>query len=82
VKDDLIGKVIHFYDKLEVAIVRLDKKIKVGDKLKFVKGDNIFEQEVSSMQIEHKPIHEGKKGEEVGIKVNQKISSGSLVYLV
>jgi len=82
VKDDLIGKVIHFYDGLGVAIVRLDKKIKVSDKLKFVKGDNSFEQEISSMQIEHKPILEGKKGEEVGIKVNQKISNGSLVYLI
>ncbi len=81
-KDELIGKVIHFYDKLEVAIVRLDKKIKVGDKLKFVKGNNSFEQEVLSMQIEHKPILEGKKGEEVGIKVNQKIPNGTLVYLV
>jgi len=82
VKDDLIGKVIHFYDKLGVAIVRLDKKIKAGDKLKFAKGDNSFEQEVLSMQIEHKPILEGKKGEEVGIKVDQKAPDGSLVYLV
>ena len=81
-KDDLVGKVIHFYDKMGVAIVRLNKKIKVGDKLKFVKGDNSFEQEVSSMQIEHKPILEGKKGLEVGVKVNQKTLDGTLVYLV
>ena len=79
---DLVGKVVHFYDKIGVAIVRLNKKIKVGDKLKFVKGDNSIDQTVNSMQIEHELIEEGKKGQEVGIKVNKKVRDGTLVYLV
>jgi len=80
-KKDLVGKVIHYYDKIGVAIVRLGKALKAGDKVKFVKGDNVFEQIVSSMQIEHIQLPEGKKGQEVGIKVDQPTKEGTLVYL-
>ncbi|KKR02784.1 MAG: hypothetical protein UT26_C0019G0001, partial [Microgenomates group bacterium GW2011_GWC1_39_12] len=41
-KEKPIGKVIHFYDKINVAIVKLDKKLSVGEKVKFVKGDSVF----------------------------------------
>lgn len=81
-KRDLAGKVVHFYDKLGVAIVKLERKVKLGDKLKFVKGDNSFEQEVSSMQLEHKSIEEGGKGQEIGLKVDQKTPEGTLAYFV
>lgn len=81
-KDNLIGKVIHYYDKIEVAVVELKKKLKVGDKVKFVHRENSFEQGVESMQLEHVQITEGKKGQEVAIKVDKKVSSGTLVYLV
>ncbi len=81
-KKDLVGKVIHYYDKIGVAIVRLGKALKAGDKVKFVKGDNVFEQIVSSMQVEHAQIPQGKKGDEVGIKVNQEAKDGTLVYSV
>lgn len=77
---DLIGKVIHYYDKIGVAIVQLKKTIKIGDKLKFTKGNNSFDQIVDSMQIEHQLINEGKTGQEIGIKVNQQALEGTLVY--
>ena len=76
-----VGKVIHYYDKLGVAIVRLEKKLAAGDKVKFVKGDSVFEQVVESMEIEHGKLTEGKKGDEVGIKVDQTAREGTLVYL-
>lgn len=77
---DLIGKVVHYYDKIGVAIVRLEKGLKVGDKVKFVKGDDSFEQVVDSMQVEHASIPEGKKSQEIGIKVNKEAREGTLVY--
>ena len=77
---DLVGKVIHYYDKIGVAIVKLEKGIKTGDKVKFVHGDNSFEQTVESMQLEHAQIDSGKKGDEVAIKVEQETKDGTLVY--
>lgn len=79
--DVLIGKVIHYYDKIGVAIVRLSKKLGVGDKIKFVKGNTIFEQTVGSMQVEHASLTEAKPGSEVGIKVDRTAKEETEVYL-
>lgn len=79
--DVLVGKVIHYYDKIGVAIVRLKKKLGVGDKIKFVKGDTVFEQTVGSMQIEHASLTKAKPGSEVGIKVDRSAKEGTEVYL-
>ena len=80
-KSDLIGKVIHYYDKIGVAVIDLKKSLKVGDKIKFVRGENIVEQQVESMQLEHIQVPTGKKGQEIAIKVDEKVGSGTLVYL-
>jgi len=39
--DKAIGKVVHYYDKLGVAIIDLEKGgLKVGDELKFKRGED------------------------------------------
>jgi U32 family peptidase len=79
-KKDLIGKVIHYYDKIGVAVIKLEKGLKAEDKVKFTKDDNSFEQIIESMQLDHKPVTSGKKGEEVAIKVDQVVKSGTEIY--
>ena len=77
-----LGKVIHYYDKIGVVVVKLSKAIKTGDNVKFVKGDKEFEQKVESMQLEHETVKAGKKGEEVAMKVNQEVKKGTEVLSV
>ncbi len=77
-----IGKVTHYYGNIGVAIIELSDKLAVGDKVKFVQGDKEVEQTVGSMQMEHKEVDSAKKGDIVGVKVDQKISDGVEVYLV
>lgn len=79
-KSVLLGKVIHYYDKIGVAVVKLSKAIKTGDNVKFVHGDKEFEQSVLSMQLEHEAIKAGKKGEEVAMKVDQEVKSGTEIF--
>lgn len=79
-KKDLIGKVIHYYDKIGVAVIQLKKSLKAGDKVKFEKGDSSFEQTIGSMQLEHEQVESGKKKEEIAVKVDQIVKSGALVY--
>jgi len=67
-----IGKVIHYYGKVGVAIVRLEDELKLGDRVKFEKGEHAFEQEVGSMEKEYKPVEEAHAGDEVGMKVDEK----------
>jgi len=77
-----IGKVIHYYDNISVAIVKLEKKLSVGKTVKFVKGDNVFKQTVESMEIKHGKLTEAKPGDEVGIKVDKTAKEGTLMYAV
>ena len=79
-KDDLIGKVIHYYDKIGVAVIKLNKPLKVGESIKFVHGENEFTQSIESMQLEHAQVESGKKGQEVAVKVDKETKSGAQVY--
>lgn len=77
-----IGKVIHYYDKVMVAVVRLSGKLAVGDMVKVVKGDDDFAMKVESMQVDHEPVNAGKKGDEVAIKVDSPTKEGAIVFKV
>ena len=76
----LLGKVIHYYDKIGVAVLKLKKPLKVGDLVKFIKSDNEFQQTIESMQLEHKGVSKGKAGDEIAVKVDQEAKKGTLVY--
>lgn len=78
--DFKVGKITHYYDKIEVAIVDLIDSLIVGDTIRITNDDNEFTQTVESMQIEHKQVKEGKKGETIGLKVEQPVKEGYLVY--
>lgn len=75
-----IGEVIHFYDKILVAIVKLNAALKTGDSVKFKHGGDEFTQTVESMELEHKKIAAAKKGAEIGLKVNQPVKEKTLLY--
>jgi putative protease len=76
-----VGIVTHFYDKIKVAVVDLDADLSNGDKIKFVKNDeDLFEQVVSSMQVEHEKIESAKKGDTIGLKVEGDVKEGAEVY--
>ena len=82
-KRDLIGKVIHYYDKIGVAIVELMGTLSVGEKVKFVRGgEDLFEQVVDSIQVEHKKLDSAKKGDVVGLKTNEAVKEGTEIFKV
>jgi len=76
-----VGTVTHYYGKIGVAIVELSDTLKVGDRIKFENGAEL-EQAVDSMQIEHEQVEKAKKGDMVGLKVDQKVHEGATVSLV
>jgi len=81
--DKPIGKVVHFYDKLGVAIVDLSSGgIKVGQEIKFKRGDDEFTQKVESLQVDHESVDAVKKGDSFGLKVDKPTKPGTEVYLV
>jgi len=81
--DAKIGKVTHYYDKIGVAVLGLSEELKVGDKIRFVRGgEDLFEQEVASLQVEHEQVDQASPGNEVGIKTLEKVKDGTEVYKV
>jgi len=76
-----VGKVTHYFPHPEVAVVRLSKELKIGDRIRIVGGaETDFEQDVRSMEIEREKIEKAKKGDEIGLKVKEKVREGYRVY--
>ena len=77
-----VGAVDHFFDKISVGMIKLTDTVKVGDKIRIKSKAVDFVQEISSMQINRVPAEEGKAGDVISVKVDQKVRPGDLVYKV
>lgn len=82
VEGKLIGRVIHYFDKIQVAVIALTEPLKVGETIRIIGGETDFEQQVGSMEVEHEKIDKAKKGDEVGLEVKEKVRDGYRVYKV
>ena len=80
-KEKLLGVVSNYFEHVGVAAIKLKDGLKVGDKIHVVGGeDTDFEQEVESMQIQHEKVDKAKKGDEIGMKVDEKVRKGYKVF--
>ncbi len=79
--DKKIGIVTHYYPNIGVGIVKLDEKLDVGTTVCFKGASTDFNQTISQMQFEHKDIESANKGQEIGVKVDEKVREGDDVFL-
>jgi len=77
-----IGKIIHYFAHVGAGIIELSDSLKVGDKIRVKGHSEDFTQDVTSMQIEHAEVAEAKAGDQVGVKVPQKVHQGDRVYKI
>ena len=81
--DIQIAKVTHFYDKIGVAVIDVFKQsIKVGDVVRISGHDNEFTQAVTSLHVEHKQVSEVGPEGSAGMKVEQPVKAGDVLFLV
>ena len=79
----LIGKITHYFSDIEVCVIELLGALKEGDEIRVIGGeDTDFTQSVGSMQVDHKKVKTGKKGDSIGLKVKEKVREGYKVYKV
>ena len=76
----LVGRVAHFYDRISVAVVELERTLRAGDRVAIEGPQTNVEQRIVSMQIEHVPVTEARAGEAIGLKVANDVREGDLVY--
>jgi len=76
-----VGEVTHYFPHVKAAaILILKDSIKVGDKI-YIKGHTTdFKEKIVSIQLEHQPIEEGTKGQEIGLLVKNRVRIGDSVY--
>ncbi len=77
-----IGVVLNYFEHVGVAAIELTDDLKLGDTIRIVGGDIDVTEVVSSMQIHGKNVESAKKGDEIGIKVSEKVRKGYKVYKV
>jgi putative protease len=80
--DKQIGVVSNYFEHVGVAVVKLSAPLKVGDAIKFVGGEVDFDMPVESIQVNKDNIDRAKKGDEVGIKVKEKVRKDYKVYRI
>lgn len=83
--DSKVGRIDHYYGNIGVAVLEIsDNSVAVDDTIKITdkNGEEKFTQVLKSIQVEHKNVAEANKGEAVGIKVDQAVIEGDLVYKV
>jgi putative protease len=77
-----VGRISHFFGKIMVAAIKVSDTIRVGDRVSIEGSKTNFEQTIDSMQIENESIEEAKSGDEIGVKVSEKVREGDTVYKV
>ena len=78
-----IGQITHYFSNIGVAVIDLSSPLKEGDTIRVVGGQETdFEQKVASMQVDHKEVKSAKKGDSVGLKVDEKVREGYKVYKI
>ena len=76
----IIGEVTHYFNKISVAVLNLSGEIVVGDKIHVTGYTTDFYQEVTSLQIEHQVVDVAHPGDDVAMKVIERVRHGDQVF--
>ncbi|WP_414468644.1 U32 family peptidase [Methanobacterium sp. ACI-7] len=76
-----IGSVVNYYKNVSAAEIRLWDDLRIGDEI-IIQGNKTGSiiQTVKSMQIEGKDIESAKKGQNVGLLIENKVRHNDIVY--
>lgn len=75
-----IGDVSHYYTNIEVAVVELIERLKVGDEIRIKGATTEFTQLVESIQIEHERVTGAESGDSIGLLVRDRVRAGDQVF--
>jgi putative protease len=78
----LVGIVTRYFAKIGVAAIMLEDTLKVGNRISVEGTTTNFEQSVASMQVDRAEIEAGEAGQEIAIKVSDRVREKDKVYLL
>jgi len=75
-----IGTITHYFTKIQVGVIHCEKPLRVGDRIEIHRSGQVLGKEkINSMQINHIPVDEARKNEEIGIKIKTDVKPGDIV---
>ena len=77
-----IGRVTHYFNHLNVAVLKLTDNLKLGDKIHILGHSTDLIERIASMEVNHHSVVWVKPGEDVAIKVNEPVREHDIVYRV
>ncbi len=78
-----VGEIFHFFGKISVAAIRLtDDSLAIGDTVQIQGPTTNLEQTVDTLQIEHANVSRADRGQEVGMKVRERVREKDFVYKI
>ena len=77
-----VGRIFDYFSKVGVAAIKATGSFKIGDKIRIKGHTTDFEQKVDSMQSDNAPVEKAKKGDDIGIKVKDRVRKNDMIYLV
>ena len=80
--EEVIGKVSDFFARPVVAGIELTGTLKLGDKIHIKGHTTDIELTVDSMQINNVDVKQAKAGDDIGIKVSERVRRGDTIYKV
>jgi putative protease len=82
IKNKIIGSITHYFPHVKAAVLKVKTPVIIGEEI-WIKGHTSdFKEKISSMQIDHKPILKAKKGDEIGLMVENRVRRGDVIYKV
>jgi len=82
VKENIIGVITHYFPHVRAAVIKLKSSLAAGDRIKIKGHTTDFTQPINSMQIDHVPVNQAKKGQEIGLLVDSRVRQHDTVYKV
>ena len=76
----LVGKISHYFSKIGVGVIELSDELKAGDRISIEGATTNVQQTVRTMQIEHAEVQSAGARDAIGMKVDQRVREGDLVY--
>jgi translation elongation factor EF-1alpha len=77
-----VAQVTHYYNKIGVAVLALSDRLAVGDKVHVIGHTTDFCQTVKSLQIDHHPITDASPGDNVALKVMDRVRTGDKIFRI
>jgi len=81
-KLQIVGEITHYFPHVAAGVIKLSASLKAGEVITIKGHTTNFSQAADSMQIEHVPVTEAKKGDEIGLRVKDRVRIGDIIYKV